>query len=86
MRLTVQLDHKHGCARKEICFLCICATLIILMSIFKCSYTLDYIATLFQSPIYELHSLAVRAIQSKVVFLFSSWFAKEAKVANNNND
>ena len=34
---------------------------------FKCSYTLDYIATLFQSPVYALHGLAVRAIQCKVV-------------------
>ena len=37
----------------------------------KWSYTLDYIATLFRSPIYALHRLAVRAIQCKVVlFLF----------------
>ena len=34
---------------------------------FKCSYTLDYISTLFRSPIYALHGLAVRAIQCKVV-------------------
>ena len=37
----------------------------------KWSYTLDYIATSFRSPIYALHRLAVRAIQCKVVlFLF----------------
>ena len=34
---------------------------------FKCSYTLDYVATLFRSPIYALHGLAVRTIQCKVV-------------------
>ena len=37
---------------------------------FKCSYTLDYIADLIQSPIDALHSLAVHAIQCKVVFVF----------------
>ena len=41
----------------------------------KCSYTLDYIATLFRSQMCALHGLA-----------FSSWFTKEAYVANNNND
>ena len=34
---------------------------------FKCSYTVDYIAILFRSPIYAVHGLAVRAIQCKVV-------------------
>ena len=34
---------------------------------FKCSYTLDYISTLFRSPIYALHGIAVRAIKCKVV-------------------
>ena len=34
---------------------------------FKCSYTLDYSATLFRPPIYALHGLAVRAIQFQVV-------------------
>ena len=32
----------------------------------KCSYTPDYIATLFLWPMYALHGLAVRAIQCKV--------------------
>ena len=44
---------------------------VILMVIFKCSYTLDYIATLFRSGIYALQGLAVCAIQCKVVlFVF----------------
>ena len=30
----------------------------------KCSYTLDYIATLFWSLIYALHGLAVRALRN----------------------
>ena len=37
----------------------------------ECSYALDYVASLFRSPIYALHSLAVRALQCKVVlFVF----------------
>ena len=37
----------------------------------KCLCTLDYIATLFCSPIYALHGLAERAIQCEVVlFVF----------------
>ena len=48
----------------------------------KCSYTLNYIATLFLSPIYLLLGLTGRAIQCKVL-LIMSWFAKEANVADN---
>ena len=37
------------------------------MSILNALYELDYIATLFQSPVYALHVLAV--IQCKVVLI-----------------
>ena len=47
----------------------------------KYSYTLDYIAALFRSPIYALHGLAVQ-YNVKLCCLFLSWFAKEANVAN----
>jgi hypothetical protein len=51
---------QNGCAREEIYFLCICTTLVILMSILNAC-----IATLL------LYSgLAVLAIQCKVVFVF----------------
>ena len=52
---------------------------------FKCSYTLDYTAILFRSPICALHGLAVLYVQYnvKLCCLFSSWFAKDANVANN---
>ena len=44
----------------------ICSVFVGLFNVnFKCSYTLDYIATL--SPKDALHGLAVRAIQRKVV-------------------
>ena len=43
---------------------------------FKCSYTHDYIATLSRSPVYALHSVAVCAIQCKVVVCFRARLLK----------
>ena len=57
-----QLLNKNGFARKEIYFLCICSTFVILMLILN-----DLTHTL----IHALHGLAVREIQRKVVlFVF----------------
>ena len=57
---------------------------------FKYSYTLDRIATLFRSPTHVCIArvLAVRAVPCSCIVccLFLSWFAKEANVANNNNN
>ena len=44
-------------------------------------FPIDYIATLFQSPICALHGLAVSAIQCKVVLFVLSQFAKEVNGA-----
>ena len=65
-RVSEANRNKDGCTRKEINFLCICTTSVILMLIFKCSHTLDYIAAIIQSSMCALHGLAVRAIQCKV--------------------
>ena len=43
-------------------------------------------ATLFWSPMYALHGLVVHQYNVKLCCPFSSWFAQEANVANNNND
>ena len=51
-------------------FICICATLVILMLII---YTLDYIAAIIRS--HALHGLAVHAIQCKVVLLVLELFS-----------
>ena len=59
---------KNGCAREEMFFfLYLYHVGHCNVDFFFCSYTLDYIATLFRSTIYVLHGLAVRAIQCKVV-------------------
>ena len=57
--------NKNGCAREDI-FLYYVGNFNV---DFKCFYTIDYIATLFRSPINALH-LAVHAIQCKVVFAY----------------
>ena len=61
---------KNGCTRKYIFFLNLYHVGHFNVE-FKCPYTRPYIATLFRSPIYALHGLAVHAIQCKVVlFVF----------------
>ena len=61
-------------AREEIYFLCICITLVILMSILNVLTHL--IKLLFYSGYQCMHctGLAVRAIQCKVVFVFKLIF------------
>ena len=63
--------NKSGCARKENLFSLYLYHVGHFNVDFKCPYTLYYIATLFWSPTYALHGLAVHAIQCKVVlFVF----------------
>ena len=76
VKLTVRLDNKNGYARKENDFLCICTTLVILRSIFKCSNTLDYIATLFRHQFMHCTVLLCIQYNIKLCCLFSGWFAK----------
>jgi hypothetical protein len=84
MRQNVLLVNKNGCARIEIYFLCICITSVVLMKVLN-AFT-HLITFLLYARHQRMHvGLAVLAIQCKVV-LFSSWFATEANVANNNND
>ena len=77
VRLTVQLNNNNGCACKENHFLWFFVSLFFVSlyhvghfnADFKCSYTLDYIATLSRSPIYALScvvAFAVRAMQCNV--------------------
>ena len=71
VKLTVRLNNKNGCAKRFIFFVFVSHHHGHFYVDFKCSYTLDYIATLSRSPVYVLHSLAVCAIQCKVVlFVF----------------
>ena len=75
---------KNGFARKEIYFLCICTMLVILISILNARL----IALLLYSGHQFMHCTFLLCVQCKVKLccLFLSWFAKEANVANNNND
>ena len=66
--------------REEIYFLCICTKFLILMSI------LNALTHLITMLLYSSHQfMHCTVLLVKLCCSFSSWFAKEANVANNNN-
>ena len=83
MRLNVLLINNNGCARKEIHFLCICITLVILISILM-AFT-HLITMLLYTGHQFMHCTVLLCVRYnvKLCCLFLSWFAKEANVAIN---